>query len=195
MKLQTYQYPKSSFLSIEKDLDIIISSMMKNERLKKLLYYTVPEALDKPNLDAKQTVELVQKNIKLVPKLYVDQEVLNYITINFDNFVPNATNPEFRDNMIIFDIICHIDQWNLGDFKLRPYKIAAELDTLFNDKHLSGIGTLQFMGATQAPISDEFAGIVLMYAAIHGEEDKKNMLNPQDQEAYNIDFDKLFNNG
>ena len=79
MKLQTYQYPKSSFLSIEKDLDIIISSMMKNERLKKLLYYTVPEALNQPNLDAKQTVELVQKNIKLVPKLYVDQEVLNYI--------------------------------------------------------------------------------------------------------------------
>ena len=193
MKLQTYQYPKSSFLSIEKDLDIIISSMMKNERLKKLLYYTVPEALDKPNLDAKQTVELVQKNIKLVPKLYVDQEVLNYITINFDNFVPNATNPEFRDNMIIFDIICHIDQWNLGDFKLRPYKIAAELDTLFNDKHLSGIGTLQFMGATQAPISDEFAGIVLMYAAIHGEEDKKNMLNPKDEKQYQKDFEELIN--
>jgi hypothetical protein len=82
--------------------------------------------------------------------------------------------------MIIFDIICHIDQWNLGDFKLRPYKIAAELDTLFNDKHLSGIGTLQFLGANQAPISDEFAGVALMYVAIHGEEDKKNMLNPQD---------------
>jgi hypothetical protein len=51
MKLQTYQYPKSSFLSIEKDLDIIFSAMLKNERLKKLLYYTVPTALDEPSLD------------------------------------------------------------------------------------------------------------------------------------------------
>jgi hypothetical protein len=29
-------------------------------------------------------------------------------------------------------------------------------------------------------INDEFAGISLMYAAIHGEEDKKNMLNPKE---------------
>jgi hypothetical protein len=32
-----------------------------------------------------------------------------------------------------------------------------------------------------------------MYAAIHGEDDKKNMLNPQEQAKYNIDFDNLFN--
>jgi hypothetical protein len=35
----------------------------------------------------------------------------------------------------------------LKDFELRPYKIAAEIDTMFNNKHLSGIGLLQFMGA------------------------------------------------
>jgi hypothetical protein len=52
MKLpSSYQYPKSSFLSIEKDLDIIVTAMLKNERLKKLLYYTVPTALDEPSLD------------------------------------------------------------------------------------------------------------------------------------------------
>jgi hypothetical protein len=77
----------------------------------------------------------------------LDSSVLNYVIISFDNFVPNANNPEFRDNIVSFDIVCHFDQWNLGDFKLRPYKIAAEIDTLFNDKHLTGIGTLQFLGA------------------------------------------------
>lgn len=195
MKLQTYKYPKSSFLSIEKDLDIIVSAMLKNERLKKLLYYTVPTALDEPSLDQKQSVELIKNNIKIIPKLYVDSSVLNYVIISFDNFVPNATNPEFRDNIISFDIVCHFDQWNLGDFKLRPYKIAAEIDTLFNDKHLTGIGTLQFLGANQLVLTDEFAGVTLMYAAIHGEDDKKNMLVPEDQEQYNIDFDQLFNNG
>lgn len=195
MKLKSYEYPHSSFLSVEKDLDIITSKFMKNERLKKLLYYTTPDALDRPNLTKEDSRELFKKNIKIVPKLYVDGSVLNYIIINFDNFAPNETNPEFRDNTIVFDIVCHFDQWNLGDFKLRPYKIAAEIDMMFNNKHLTGIGELQFMGATQMVINDEFAGISLMYAAIHGEEDKKNMLNPKEQANYNIDFNALFNNG
>jgi hypothetical protein len=193
MKVKSYEYPHSSFLSVEKDLDIITSTMMKNERFKKLLYYTTPDALDRENLAPKQTAELFKKNIKIVPKLYVDGNVLAYIIISFDNFVPNATNPEFRDNIISFDIICHFDQWDLNDFKLRPYKIAAEIDTMFNNKHLTGIGELQFMGANQIILTDEFAGLSLMYAAIHGEDDKKNMINPQEQAEYNIDFNKLFN--
>jgi hypothetical protein len=30
----------------------------------------------------------------------------------------------------------------MKDFQLRPFRIAAELDSMFNDKHLTGIGTL-----------------------------------------------------
>ena len=147
MKVQTYTYPKSSFLSLEKDMEIITSTMMKNERLKKLLYYTTKDCMDKPNLTEKQNIELFGKNIKLVPKLYVDGSVENYIIVSFDNFTKNATNPEFRDNIIEFDIICHFDQWQLQDFQLRPIRIAAELDTMFDKKHLTGIGVLEFMGA------------------------------------------------
>ena len=193
MKLKSYEYPHSSFLSVEKDLDIITSTMMKNERFKKLLYYTTPDALERSNLSNKETAELFSKNIKIVPKLYVDGDVLAYVIITFDNFTLNATNPEFRDNVISFDIICHFDQWDLNDFKLRPYKIAAEIDTMFNNKHLTGIGELQFLGANQIILTDEFAGLSVMYAAIHGEDDKKNMLNPREQTEYNIDFNKLFN--
>lgn len=193
MIVKSYEYPHSSFLSIEKDLDIITSAMMKNERFKKLLYYTTADALDRENLTTAQTAELFKKNIKIVPKLYVDGSVLAYIIISFDNFVPNASNPEFRDNVISFDIICHFDQWDLNDFKLRPYKLAAEIDTMFNNKHLTGIGELQFLGANQIILTDEFAGLSLVYAAIHSDDDKKNMLNPKEQTEYEMDFNKLFN--
>mgnify|MGYP000219954404 FL=1 len=47
------------------------------------------------------------KNIRNLPKLYIDKDVLNYIVISFDNFAPNGDNPEYRDNTIEFDIICH----------------------------------------------------------------------------------------
>ena len=188
MKINGVNIPKSSFLSIEKDLEIIVNHLCKNERLKRLLYYTTPDAIDKPNLDDEQMIQLFKKNIKLIPKLYVDGSVLNYIIINFDNFIPNDTNPEFRDNIIEFDIICHFDQWHLKDYQLRPYRIAAEIDSMIDKTHLTGIGKLEFLGANQIILTDEYAGLCLMYTAIHGEEDKKFMPNPNDEERFLKDF-------
>ena len=193
MKKEVYTYPKSSFLSAEKDMGLIVNMILKNERLKKMLHYTTRDCLSKPNLTQDQSIDLFGKNIKIVPKLYVDGSVLNYIIISFDNFTTNNTNPEFRDNIIEFDIICHFDQWHMKDFELRPYKIAAELDSMFNGKHLTGIGELQFLGANQMILTDEYAGLCVMYQAVHGEEDKKKMPNPNDEEAFIEHVDALFN--
>lgn len=180
--------PKSSFLSTEKDMELIVNKMMRDERLKRLLYYTSKDAMDKPNITEDQTIELFGKNIKIVPKLYVDGSVLNYIIISFDNFTPSG-NPEFRDNLIEFDIICHFDQWHLKDFALRPYKIAAEIDTLFNGQKLTGIGELNFISGNQIILNDEFAGLCLMYSAVHGGEDEKFMPNPADEEQFMKDWE------
>ena len=193
MKIQNYVYPKSSFLSAEKDMNIIVDRMMKNDRLKKMLYYTTRDCLDRPRVTDDQALEMFGKNIKIVPKLYVDGSVLNYIIISFDNFMRNATNPEFRDNVIEFDIIRHFDQWHMKDFALRPYKIAAELDTMFDEQRLTGIGKLEFIGANQIILTDEYAGLCVMYKAIHGEEDKKGTLNPTDQKELDSNFNAMFN--
>ena len=193
MKRLTYQYPKSRFLSVDKDMNLIISKLFENDRLKKLLYYTSADALTRPKVTDEQMIEMVGKNIKNVPKLYVDGSVLNYVIINFDNFTPNRKNPEFRDNIVEFDIICHFDQWNLKDFSLRPYKIAAEIDSMLDGKHLTGIGELEFLGANQILLTDEYAGLCLMYQAIHGEEDKIDA-EPEPEDVDLIkNFNKIFN--
>lgn len=190
MKIDGLKLPKSSFLSMEKDMNLIMNKMLKNERLKRLLHYNSKDALRKPNITEDQTLELIGNNIKIVPKMYVDGSVLTYIIINFKNFTP-SNNPEFRDNIIEFDIICHFDQWQLEDFALRPYKIAAEIDSMFNNTHLTGIGELQFIGATQTVLTDEFAGVCMLYEATHGGEDKKFMPNPKDEERFLKDFKDL----
>ena len=187
MKVEGYFPPKSSFLSVEKDLGIITNQILQNSRLKKLLHYTSRDALDQKNLTTDETLELFGKNIKIVPKLMVDPEVLNYVIINFDNFTPSG-NPEFRDNIIEFDIVCHWDQWQMSDFMLRPYRIAAEIDSMFNNKHLTGIGLLEFVGAHQIVLTDEFAGLCLMYQAVHGEEDKAPMVSPDRQKKFVEEF-------
>ena len=192
MMIKGYHPPKSSFLSVEKDLGIIIDNMLKNERLKRLLHYTSPDALERPNISEDESLALIGKNIKIIPKLYVDKSVLNYIIVSFDNFT-ETNNPEFRDNVVEFDIICHFDQWQMRDFALRPYKIAAEIDTIFNNKKLTGLGRLEFLGASQVVLTDEFAGLCLMYRAVHGEEDKKDMPNPNTQAQFNQDFKDFIN--
>lgn len=193
MKKEVYTYPKSGFLSTEKDMGLIVNMMLKNENLKKMLHYTTRDCLSQPKLTEDESLDLFGKNIKIIPKLQIDKEVLNYLIISFDNFTMNGQNPEFRDNIIEFDIICHFDQWQMKDFQLRPYKIAGEIDSMFNEKHLTGIGTLKFLGANQMILSDEFAGLCLMYSAIHGEEDKKFMPNPNDEEQFINNFDAMFN--
>ena len=193
MKLMTYNYPKSSFLSVEKDMSIIIDLIMKNDNLKKMLHYTSRDCLNKPKLTEDETLELFGKNIKVIPKLYVDGSVLNYIIVRFNNFTMNDSNPEFRDNIVEFDIVCHLDQWMMNDFSLRPYRIAAEIDSMLNHKRLTGIGELEFLTMTQSVLTDEYGICCLMYRAVHGEEDKKHMPNPANEEQFVENFNNMFN--
>jgi hypothetical protein len=43
-------------------------------------------------------------------------------------------------------------------------------------------------------LNDEYAGLCVMYSAIHGEEDKKGMPNPIDEEDFIANYDAMFNN-
>jgi hypothetical protein len=61
MKIESYTYPKSSFLSTEKDMSIIVNMIMKNDRLKKMLYYTTRDCMSKPNLTEDETLSLFGK--------------------------------------------------------------------------------------------------------------------------------------
>lgn len=187
MRITRYFPPESSFLSMEKDMGIIINKILGNPRILRLLYYTSKDALDKPDLNEDQILELLEKNIKIVPKVKVDKEVINYLVVSFNNFI-ESSNPEFRDNVIEFDIICHLDNWQLKDFQLRPFKIAGELDSMLNKQKLTGIGLLEFLSAQEKVLSNEYAAVCLKYIAYHGGEDKIRQPNPNDEERFLKDF-------
>lgn len=192
MKIVKYAFPKSSFLAMEKDISQLVNLILKNDRLKNLLYYNTKDCLSKPKLTEDQSLELFGSNIKLVPVIEIDEDLKNYIVITFDDFLPNDNNPEFRNSQIEIDIYCPYDQWMLKDYQLRPYKIAAEIDSMIDKQKFSGIGTLQFIGATKL-LRKTHGGLCLLYSAIHGEEDKKDALNPADTTAYKANFNKIFN--
>lgn len=158
---------QSNFGTAEKDLFSIVDKLMGNDNLKKLLYYPVKDAIDQPSLTQEQALGLIHKNIRVVPKLTIDEEVESYIIITFDNFMTNANNPQYRDNIITFDIICHMDTWVMNNYQLRPYKIMGEIDKMLNNQKLNGIGRVDFISANQLLLNDELAGYTLMYRVIN----------------------------
>lgn len=177
---------KSSFLSCEKDTEAIIRKLFVESKpysdlLKRLLLINTDDCLNDMtnqeyiNIIKNTSISDLRKKgyIRLEPKIKLkeNEEVKSYIVISFDNFTPNATNPQFRDCVVMIDIICHSDYWDVGNFRLRPLKIAGYIDGILNENKLSGIGTFQFLGCNEIVLSEELSGYCLMYSAVHGSDD------------------------
>lgn len=188
---------RSTFLSCEKDQEtiwrrLLVESRPYSDKLKKLLIINTKNCLDDTQHQYQDVIEgftikdLWDKQyIKAIPKLEFGEheEVKSYIMLQFDDFVPTS-NPEYRDCVISFTIICHLDYWELDDYKLRPHQIAGYIDGILNETHLSGIGKLQFLGASEIVLSEYLGGILLRYVATHGHDDEEHIDNslpaPQD---------------
>lgn len=176
---------KSSFLSCEKDAETIIKKLFVtskpySDELKRLLVINTKDCLDNSNENYKTIIDNIsvkelieEKYITLFPKLKLKEheEVKSYIILSFEKFAPTE-NPEYRDCLLTFDILCHTDYWDIGDYKVRPLKIAGYIDGILNEAKLSGIGTLQFFECSPLTLSDELSGYSLMYLATHGNDDK-----------------------
>lgn len=177
----------SSFLSFEKDVETIlrklfIESHPYSDILKRLLVINTKDCLD--NLDSEAINEKIKEMtlaklrqegyIKLEPKIAMPEheEVKAYIIISCDNFTPNNNNPYYRDCTVSFTIVCHLDYWDLGNYRIRPFKIAGFIDGILNEAKLSGIGTFNFLGCDEVVYNEDLAGYTLIYRAVHGNDDR-----------------------
>lgn len=176
----------SSFLSCEKDIEMIlrklfVESAPYSDILKRLLIINTKDCLENKSqtvLEKLKQTSLSQlikdKYIRLSPKIEIEEhdEVKAYLIISSDNYTTNETNPYYRDCTITFDIICYTDYWDIGNYRLRPLKIAGYIDGILNNAKLSGIGTFNFIGCNELILNETLSGYTLSYRAIHGNDDK-----------------------
>ena len=176
----------SSFLSCEKDIEMILKKLFIESKpysdiLKRLLVINTKDCLEDNSeviLNKIQQTTLSQlikdKYIRLSPKIEIEEhdEVKAYLIISSDNYTTNENSPYYRDCTITFDIICYTDYWDIGNYRLRPLKIAGYIDGILNNAKLSGIGTFNFIGCNELILNETLSGYTLSYRAIHGNDDK-----------------------
>lgn len=178
---------KSSFLSAEKDQQLIWKKLFVENRpysdyLKRLLVINTKDCLDESQEQYKQVLKDYSMKklredgyLRVVPKLSFGEheEVKSYIILEFDDYSP-SDNPQFRNCVISFSIISHLDYWELDDYKLRPHQIAGYIDGILDGTKLSGIGELRFLGASQVVLNEYLGGVLLRYVATHEKQEDQN---------------------
>ena len=149
---------------------LIANKIMQNQKICRLLKYPTRDPFkeidpytnkSQPDVNGE---DLIHKQILIVPKVFDDStEKMSYVISVFDDFTVNLLNPEFKISTIRFDIACPYDEWILNDRSLRPYLIMEEIDKMFNQVKLKGIGNLQFYRADNLTLSPWIGGYSMKY--------------------------------
>ena len=144
----------------------IANKIMSNQKICRLLKYQTRNPLEKtPEQPDVNGVDLINKQILIVPKVYDDStEKMSYVTAIFDKYVVNVLNPEYKLLTVRFDIACPYDEWLLDERTLRPYLIMQEIDSMFNEGKLAGIGTLQIERADALVLTPWIGGYSMRYS-------------------------------
>ena len=142
----------------------IANKLMLNQRLCRLLKYQVRDPFNKEKYADVDGADLINKQILIVPKVFDDStEKMSYVTALFGSFLVNPMNTEFKISSLRFDIACPYEEWLLDDRSLRPYLIMQEIDVMFNEAKMAGIGTLQFHRADPLTLTPWIGGYSMTY--------------------------------
>ena len=142
----------------------VANKLMQNQRLCRLLKYQVRDPFDEEKYPHVDGLSLLNKQIMIVPKIWDEStEKTSYVVALFSSYNTNVLNPDFKLATIRFDVACPYDEWVLNEQSLRPYLMMQEIDDMFNQAQMSGIGTLQFVRADSIVLTPQIGGYSMLY--------------------------------
>ena len=149
---------------------VIGENMLRNQNLCKLLYY-YPDCDNKFQFDPiaqpdiRDTSILLMENIFPLPK-NPDAETKKqaFVNVTLTGGDRMYENTGFRNLFLVFDIICHLDEWIIKD-SYRVYRIAEEIDSMINNVKTDWpiYNRPQYRSMEQRDYSNYFYGIQLIY--------------------------------
>lgn len=144
------------------------------QKICKLLYYTEKNPLEQPEANriesgnpypvfdtiAESQEFILGKRVLLVPRVPAEEERGSFIVCIIDDFTLSS-NKQFKPNKILFDVMCHHDDWLLEN-TLRPFVIMQQIDNIFNNRKMS-IGNIEFGGCRSIVLTPTMIGYQLVY--------------------------------
>ncbi|MCR8641543.1 hypothetical protein NV379_02635 [Paenibacillus sp. N1-5-1-14] len=152
----------AKFEDLNSNLIEVIMKLTESQDLCKLLYYQDDKPLRKPDIDNTYKT-LFMKNIFPIPKIpSASTEKESYLTILLDEIRIGTKNIGFKNTVLCFNVMCHVDKWMM-DGSLRPYAIMSEIDKLFNNQKVVGIGKVQFEKCKLIAVNEKYYGYRMEY--------------------------------
>ena len=127
------------------NLQKIMSRLMANQNLLKLLYYTDKDPLNQPNIENEVIKkEIFDKLIKITPRISPQETQTGKSIISLRVVHGSTTsNGEFRDIVLKIESLVPLTQWFIKDDNLRPFMIMGEIENSLKGKTVNGLGKIQ----------------------------------------------------
>lgn len=136
------------------NLQRIISRLMANQTLVKLLYFVDKDPLSKEfdsqflsEHNCKTYEEFCQKEIfekliKIVPRVGPKETANSILAIQVVNGTRDNINGEFKRVQFIIETFTPLTQWIIKDENLRPFRILGEIQNTLVGKRVNGLGKI-----------------------------------------------------
>lgn len=125
------------------NLQKIITRLMANQNLLKLLFYTGKDPLSGIDLTQEQIEsEIYEKLIKIVPRVGPKETAKSLISLRATRGTLNSENNEFRNILLNIEVFVPLTQWFIKDKNLRPFAIMGEIQNSLSGKRINGLGTI-----------------------------------------------------
>ena len=121
----------------------IVSRLMANQNLVKLLYYTDKDPLSHPDLtDEQLREEVLEKLIKIVPRVGPKETAHSIISVRFTRGRQNVVNNEFKEVIVSIEVFVPLTQKKKKNSNLRPFAIMGEIQKSLDGKTIDGLGKM-----------------------------------------------------
>ena len=149
--------------------NVISEKILRNQTICKMLYYYPSETslnynpLSQPDI-ADTSILLMDKIFPLPKMPDASTEQSGYMTVTVTGGDSSYENQGYRYVNLVFDLIFHLDTWCVKS-GLRPYKVAEEIDKMFNNQQtdLPITNRPLDLGFKQRDYSNFFYGLQLVY--------------------------------
>lgn len=152
---------------IGENLQKIMTRLLANDDLVKLLYYNDMDPLSHDALTEEQKRNAIyNKLIKITPKVTAHETTQSVIAIRVINGVKTGGNDEFRNIRIGIEVFTPWDQWLFKSTNLRPFAILGLIQESLEGKTINGLGKIRGGDFTLSFLTDEVACYEAIYDII-----------------------------